>query len=86
MLCVTLCAVEVSEVYITIRRTSANELLVLCESSRWSQQPWISLLDDGLNILAAHTETWVRPDGLSSVRASMKVVAAAEGDKAGPES
>lgn len=67
---------EVAEVKISVRRTSANELFVVCESSGWSPEPVVSLLDADGSVLAAQTESSVRPDDLHSVRALVNVAAA----------
>ncbi|XP_045921442.1 uncharacterized protein LOC123980898 [Micropterus dolomieu] len=73
---VSLTVAEVAEVKISVRRTSANELFVVCESSGWSPEPVVSLLDAGGSVLAAQTESSVRPDDLHSVRALVNVAAA----------
>ncbi|XP_038586433.1 uncharacterized protein LOC119911594 isoform X2 [Micropterus salmoides] len=72
---VSLTVAEVAEVKISVRRTSANELFVVCESSGWSPEPVVSLLDAGGSVLAAQTESSVRPDDLHSVRALVNVAA-----------
>ncbi|XP_044039965.1 uncharacterized protein LOC122870153 isoform X3 [Siniperca chuatsi] len=73
---VSLIVAQVSEVNMSVRRTPANELLVYCESSGWSPEPLISLLDASGDVLAAETASAVRPDGLHSVRALANVAAA----------
>ncbi|XP_038586438.1 uncharacterized protein LOC119911597 isoform X2 [Micropterus salmoides] len=73
---VSLTVAEVAEVKISVRRTSANELFVVCESSGWSPEPVVSLLDADGSVLAAQTESSVRPDDLHSVRALVNVAAA----------
>ncbi|XP_076581505.1 uncharacterized protein LOC143317301 isoform X2 [Chaetodon auriga] len=76
---VSLNVAQVSEVNLSVRRTSANELFVHCESSGWNPEPALSLLDSRRNVLAARGESSVRPDGLFSVR-TLVDVAAAEGN------
>lgn len=57
-------------------RTSANELSVLCESSGWSLQPLVSLLDArSADVPAAQKKVSVRPDGLFAVTALVNLAA-----------
>ncbi|XP_070849117.1 selection and upkeep of intraepithelial T-cells protein 1-like isoform X1 [Chaetodon trifascialis] len=76
---VSLIVAQVSEVNLSVRRTSANELFVHCESSGWNPEPTLSLLDSRGNVLAARVESSVRPDGLFSVQ-TLVDVATAEGN------
>lgn len=70
---------HVSEVHLSVQRTPANELIVLCESSGWNPRPLVSLLDSKrTGVLAAHTMISVQPDNLYSVR-TWSGVAAEEG-------
>ncbi|XP_037614891.1 uncharacterized protein LOC119481763 isoform X3 [Sebastes umbrosus] len=68
---------QVSQVTLSVRRTSANQLLVRCESGGWSLEPVVSLLDSDRTVLAAQTGSTVRPDRLFSVSAVVNVAAAA---------
>ncbi|XP_040887608.1 uncharacterized protein LOC121177363 [Toxotes jaculatrix] len=72
---VSLFVAELSEVTVTLQHISSNELLVHCESSGWSPELLISLLDASGNVLAAQRES-AGPDHLCSVRVHL---AAAEG-------
>ncbi|XP_018545240.1 selection and upkeep of intraepithelial T-cells protein 1 isoform X2 [Lates calcarifer] len=72
---VSLTVAEVSEVDMTVQRTSSNELFVRCESSGWSPEPLISLLDASGDVLPAQTESSVGPDNLHSVRAHLDLAA-----------
>lgn len=62
---------EVPEVNVTLRRTSANKMFVHCESSGWFLKPHVSLLDAEMREIRVHTESWLGPDDLYSVRAQM---------------
>ncbi|XP_070849118.1 uncharacterized protein [Chaetodon trifascialis] len=73
---VSLIVAQVSEVNLSVRRTSANELFVHCESSGWNPEPTLSLLDSRGNVLAARVESSVRPDGLFSVQTLVDVATA----------
>ncbi|GLD71239.1 uncharacterized protein AKAME5_002259200 [Lates japonicus] len=79
---VSLTVAEVSEVDMTVQRTSSNELFVRCESSGWSPEPLISLLDASGDVLPAQTESSVGPDDLHSVRAHLDL-AAVKGNQTG---
>lgn len=74
---VSLFVAQVSEVFFSVRRSSANQLQVQCESSGWSPEPLVSLLDSSRNVLAARVESSVRPDFLYSVRALVTTATAA---------
>lgn len=70
---------HVSEVQLSVQRTPANQLIVLCESSGWNPRPLVSLLDSKrTGVLAAHTMISVQPDNLYSV-STWSGVAAEEG-------
>lgn len=60
---------QVSEVHLSVLRTPANQLIVLCESSGWIPRPLVSLLDARrAGVLEAQTVISVQPDQLYSVR------------------
>ncbi|XP_029283444.1 butyrophilin-like protein 3 isoform X2 [Cottoperca gobio] len=73
---VSLFVAQLSEVNVSVRRTSDDQLLVGCESSGWSPAPVLALLDARRSALAARTESSVRPDLLYAVRGSVSVAAA----------
>ncbi|XP_034413323.1 uncharacterized protein LOC117747919 isoform X2 [Cyclopterus lumpus] len=73
---VSLSVAQVSQVYMSIRRSPDDQLLVLCESSGWTPAPLVSLQDSGGRVLAAQTESSVGPDGLYAVSALVNVAAA----------
>ncbi|XP_059210847.1 uncharacterized protein LOC131989594 isoform X2 [Centropristis striata] len=64
---VSLLVVQVSQVSLSVRRSSSNQLLVLCESGPWSLEPRVSLLDSGGLVLSARVESSQRPDDLHNV-------------------
>ncbi|AWO97326.1 putative lysozyme g-like [Scophthalmus maximus] len=66
---------EVSDVNVTVQRTSSNQLLVHCESSGWSPKPLVSLLNANGDVLPAQREFSVGPDQLYSVGAHLEVEA-----------
>nr|XP_033465347.1 butyrophilin subfamily 3 member A3-like isoform X2 [Epinephelus lanceolatus] len=75
---VSLLVAQVSEVFFSVRRSSANQLLVQCESSGWSPEPLVSLLDSSRNVLTARVESSVGPDLLYSVRGLVTTATAAK--------
>ncbi|KAF0028896.1 hypothetical protein F2P81_018001 [Scophthalmus maximus] len=72
---VSLVVGEVSDVNVTVQRTSSNQLLVHCESSGWSPKPLVSLLNANGDVLPAQREFSVGPDQLYSVGAHLEVEA-----------
>lgn len=69
-------AAQVSDVNFSVGRSPANQLTVVCESSGWSPEPLVSLLDPGsADVPDAQRKVSVRPDGLFSVRALINLTA-----------
>ncbi|XP_041842143.1 uncharacterized protein LOC121640449 isoform X1 [Melanotaenia boesemani] len=73
---ISLIVVEVFEFNISVYRSSANKLFVMCESSVWNLQPNISLLDADGKVVAVGTERTVGQRNLHLVKVGVKVDAA----------